>query len=91
MTNCGAKDNVLTLTGKTLFVTGASRDIGKAIAVRATRDGANVVIAAKTTGPHPKLSGTIYSAVEEIEAAGGTALPLRVDIRDEAQIEDAVQ
>ena len=65
------------LQGKTLFITGASRGIGLAIAKRAAADGANVVIAAKTTEPNPKLPGTIYSAAEEIEAAGGQALPLR--------------
>jgi citronellol/citronellal dehydrogenase len=64
------------LNGKTLFITGASRGIGLAIALRAARDGANIVIAAKTTEPHPKLPGTIYTAAEEIEAAGGKALPL---------------
>lgn len=80
-----------TLARKTLFITGASRGIGKAIALRAARDGANIVIAAKTTEPHPKLSGTIYTAAEEIERAGGTALPVRVDVRDEAQVEAAVQ
>jgi citronellol/citronellal dehydrogenase len=79
-----------TLKGKTLFITGASRGIGKAIALRAAQDGANIVIAAKTTEPHPKLPGTIYSAAEEIEAAGGKALPLQVDAREEAQIKDAV-
>jgi citronellol/citronellal dehydrogenase len=78
------------LKGKTLFITGASRGIGKAIALRAAADGANVVIAAKTTEPHPKLPGTIYSAAEEIEAAGGKALPLQVDIRDEGQVLEAV-
>jgi citronellol/citronellal dehydrogenase len=78
------------LRGKTLFITGASRGIGKAIALRAARDGANVVIAAKTTEPHPKLPGTIYTAAEEIEKAGGQALPCVVDIRDEAQIAAAV-
>ncbi|MEM8839726.1 MAG: SDR family NAD(P)-dependent oxidoreductase, partial [Pseudomonadota bacterium] len=62
------------LSGKTLFITGASRGIGKAIGLRAARDGANVVIAAKTTVPHPKLEGTIYTAAEEIEEAGGKAL-----------------
>lgn len=80
-----------TLQGKTLFITGASRGIGKAIALRAARDGANVTIAAKTTDPHPKLPGTIYSAAEEIEAAGGRALPLVVDVRDEEQVRDAVK
>ena len=79
-----------TLQGKTLFITGASRGIGKAIALRAAKDGANVVIAAKTTDPHPKLPGTIYSAAEEIEKAGGKALACIVDVRDENQIADAV-
>lgn len=79
-----------TLKGKTLFITGASRGIGKEIALRAARDGANIVIAAKTTEPHPKLPGTIYSAAEEIEAAGGNALPLMVDIREEEQVDDAI-
>lgn len=78
------------LKGKTLFITGASRGIGKAIGVRAAKDGANVVIAAKTAEPHPKLAGTIYTAAEEIEAAGGKALPLVVDIRFEDQIAAAV-
>jgi citronellol/citronellal dehydrogenase len=78
------------LKGKTLFITGASRGIGKAIALRAARDGANIVIAAKTTVPHPKLPGTIYTAAEEIEAAGGKALPCVVDIRFEDQVEAAV-
>ena len=72
-----------TLKGKTLFITGASRGIGLAIALRAARDGANIAIAAKTAEPHPKLPGTIYTAAEEIEAAGGKALPLVCDIRDE--------
>jgi NAD(P)-dependent dehydrogenase (short-subunit alcohol dehydrogenase family) len=71
------------LSGKTLFITGASRGIGLAIAVRAARDGANIVIAAKTAEPNPKLPGTIYSAAAEIEAAGGKALPCIVDIRSE--------
>ena len=79
-----------TLQGKTLFISGGSRGIGHAIALRAARDGANVVIAAKTTEPHPKLPGTIYSAAEDIERAGGQALPLVVDIRDEAQVQSAV-
>ena len=78
------------LRGKTLFITGASRGIGKAIGLRAAQDGANVVIAAKTAEPHPKLPGTIYTAAEEIEAAGGKALPLIVDVRDENQIQAAV-
>jgi citronellol/citronellal dehydrogenase len=80
-----------TLKGKTLFVTGASRGIGKAIAIRAARDGANVVIAAKTVEPHPKLAGTIYSAAGEIEAAGGQALACAVDVRSEEQIVAAVE
>ncbi len=79
-----------TLEGKTLFITGASRGIGLAIALRAAKDGANVAIAAKTAEPNPKLPGTIYSAAEEIEAAGGRALPLVCDIRDEEQVRGAV-
>lgn len=79
------------LTGCTLFITGASRGIGKAIALKAARDGANVVIAAKTSEPHPKLPGTIYTTANEIEAAGGKALPCIVDVRDEKQISDAVE
>ncbi len=79
-----------TLAGKTLFITGASRGIGLSIALRAARDGANIIIAAKTTEPHPKLPGTIYTAAKEIEAAGGKALACVVDIRDEAQIAAAV-
>jgi citronellol/citronellal dehydrogenase len=81
----------MSLAGKTLFVTGASRGIGLAIALKAARDGANVAIAAKTAEPHPKLPGTIYSAAEEIEAAGGKALPLIVDVRDEASVMAAVE
>uniref|UniRef100_A0A1B0GHI1 Hydroxysteroid dehydrogenase-like protein 2 n=1 Tax=Lutzomyia longipalpis TaxID=7200 RepID=A0A1B0GHI1_LUTLO len=79
------------LAGRTLFITGASRGIGKAIALKAARDGANIVIAAKTTTPHPKLPGTIYTAAEEVEAAGGKALACVVDIRDENQVRTAVQ
>jgi citronellol/citronellal dehydrogenase len=79
------------LKGKTLFVTGASRGIGKAIALRAARDGANVVIAAKTAEAHPKLPGTIYTAKAEIEAAGGKALACIVDVRFEEQIAEAVK
>jgi citronellol/citronellal dehydrogenase len=79
------------LRGKTLFITGASRGIGLAIALRAARDGANVAVAAKTTSPHPKLPGTIHSAAEEIERAGGKALALQVDIRDEAAVQAAVE
>src|SRR5580700_4950456 len=78
------------LHGKTLFITGASRGIGLAIGLRAARDGANVVIAAKTAQPHPKLAGTIYTAAEEIERAGGKALPLVVDVRDEAVVKNAL-
>ncbi len=80
----------MSLKGKTLFITGASRGIGLAIALRAARDGANVAIAAKTAEPHPKLPGTIYTAAEEIEKAGGKALPLICDIRDDDQVADAV-
>ncbi|MDP3382818.1 MAG: SDR family oxidoreductase, partial [Phenylobacterium sp.] len=81
----------MSLQGKTLFVTGASRGIGLAIALRAARDGANVAIAAKTAEAHKHLPGTIYSAAEEIEKAGGQALPLIVDVRDEANVMDAVE
>ncbi|HEV2531867.1 NAD(P)-dependent oxidoreductase [Phenylobacterium sp.] len=80
----------MSLSGKTLFITGASRGIGLAIGLRAARDGANVVIAAKTAEPHPKLPGTIYTAAEEIEAVGGKALPLIVDVRDEASVLEGV-
>ena len=79
------------LKGKTLFITGASRGIGLAIALRAARDGANIVIAAKTTEPHPKLPGTIFTAAREIEAAGGQALALATDIRFEDQVRAAVE
>ena len=78
------------LKGKTLFITGASRGIGLAIAKRAAIDGANIAIAAKTAEPHPKLPGTIYSAAEEIIAAGGQALPLVVDVRYEDQVDSAM-
>ncbi len=78
------------LKDKTLFITGASRGIGLAIALRAARDGANIAIAAKTETPHPKLPGTIYTAAAEIEEAGGRALPLAVDIRDEAAVKGAI-
>ena len=80
----------MSLKGKTLFITGASRGIGLAIARRAAKDGANIVVAAKTTEPHPKLPGTIFTAAEEIEAAGGKALPVQVDIRDEANVQAAI-
>ena len=79
-----------TLRGKTVFVTGASRGVGKAIALRAARDGANVVIAAKTAEPHPKLPGTIYTAAREVEEAGGHALPVPTDIRFDDQVAVAV-
>ncbi|KAH8311927.1 hypothetical protein KR044_008609 [Drosophila immigrans] len=79
------------LAGRTLFITGASRGIGKAIALKAARDGANIVVAAKTAEPHPKLPGTIYSAAEEIEKAGGRAHPCIVDVRDEKQVRSAIQ
>jgi citronellol/citronellal dehydrogenase len=80
-----------TLQGKTLFITGASRGIGRAIALRAAADGAQVVIAAKTSEPHPKLPGTIHSVAAEVEAAGGKALPLVLDVRDEAAIAGAME
>ncbi|MBX3576633.1 MAG: NAD(P)-dependent oxidoreductase [Rhizobiaceae bacterium] len=80
----------MSLKGKTLFISGGSRGIGLAIALRAARDGANVTIAAKTAEPHPKLPGTIYTAAAEIEAAGGKALPVICDIRDESQVSEAV-
>ncbi|CAG9773684.1 unnamed protein product [Ceutorhynchus assimilis] len=79
------------LAGQTLFITGASRGIGKAIALKAAKDGANVVIAAKTATAHPKLPGTIYTAAEEVEKAGGKSLPCVVDIRDETQVKKAVE
>jgi citronellol/citronellal dehydrogenase len=79
------------LKGKTLFITGGSRGIGLAIAERAARDGANIVIAAKTTEPHPKLPGTIYTAAEAIEQAGGRALALQTDIREEDQVLRAIE
>ena len=79
------------LKGKTLFVTGGSRGIGLEIALRAAADGANIAIAAKTAEPHPKLPGTIYTAAKEIEAAGGTCLPLQLDIREEGRVFDAVK
>jgi citronellol/citronellal dehydrogenase len=81
---------VATLQGKTLFITGSSRGIGKAIGLAAARDGANVVITGKSAAPNPRLPGTIHSAAEEIERAGGQALALVLDVREEAQIEAAV-
>jgi citronellol/citronellal dehydrogenase len=79
-----------TLAGKTLFITGGSRGIGREIAIRAARDGANVAVAAKTAEPHPKLVGTIHSVAEEIEKAGGKALPIQLDVRDDAAIVEAI-
>ena len=78
------------LSGKTLFITGASRGIGKAIALRAARDGANVAVIGKTAEPHPRLPGTVFTACEEIEAAGGKALPVVLDIRDDVAVKAAV-
>jgi citronellol/citronellal dehydrogenase len=80
----------MNLTGKTIFMSGGSRGIGLVIALRAARDGANVVIAAKTADPDPQLEGTIHTAAAAVEAAGGKALPLVVDIRDEERVKDAV-
>lgn len=80
----------MSLKGQTIFITGGSRGIGLAIALRAARDGANIVIAAKSADPHPKLPGTIYTAASEIEAAGGNALPLMLDVRDADAVEAAV-
>ena len=80
----------MSLQGKTIFISGASRGIGLAIALRAARDGANIALIAKTAEPHPKLEGTVYTAAEQIEAAGGQALPIVGDIRDEQQVADAV-
>src|ERR1700761_845041 len=81
----------MSLAGKTLFITGASRGIGLAIGLRAARDGANIAIAAKTAEPHKHLPGTIYSAAKDIEASGGQALPMIVDVRDEANVLEAVE
>lgn len=83
-------DRMTSLKGRTLFITGASRGIGLEIALRAAREGANIAIAAKTAQPHPKLEGTIHTAAEAVEAAGGKALAVQTDIRDEAQIQAAV-
>jgi citronellol/citronellal dehydrogenase len=80
----------MSLKGKTLFITGGSRGIGLAIALKAARDGANIAIAAKTVDPHPKLEGTIHTAAAEIEKAGGKALAFAVDVRDEAAVKDAL-
>jgi citronellol/citronellal dehydrogenase len=81
----------MTLKGKTLFITGASRGIGLAIALRAARDGANIAVAAKTAKPHPKLPGTVHTAAAEIEAAGGRALPIVMDVRDENGVQSAIE
>lgn len=83
-------DNTGALKGKTVFITGASRGIGRAIALKCAADGANIVIAAKSAEPHPKLPGTIYSVAEEVEQAGGRALPLQVDVREEGQVSAAM-
>lgn len=80
----------MSLNGKTLFITGASRGIGREIALRAARDGANIVIAAKSAEPHPKLEGTIFSVAEEVQAAGGQALALQLDVRDENAVREAM-
>src|SRR5205085_6661522 len=83
--------NPMSFQNKTVFITGGSRGIGKAIALRLAKEGANIAIAAKTAEPHPKLEGTIYTAADDIEKAGGKALPLIVDVRDEANVQDAVE
>ena len=83
--------NSQTLQDQVIFITGASRGIGLAIAIRAAQDSANIAIAAKTVQPHPRLSGTIYTAAEEIEQAGGKALPLIVDVRFEDQVQQAME
>jgi citronellol/citronellal dehydrogenase len=87
---CCEEADVATLKDKTIFITGASRGIGKAIALRAARDGANIAVIGKTAEPHPRLSGTVYSACEEIEAAGGNALPVILDIRFEDNVKAAM-
>jgi citronellol/citronellal dehydrogenase len=81
----------MSLNNRSLFITGASRGIGLAIALRAARDGANIIVAAKTATPHPRLPGTIYTAADEIAKMGGTALPLVCDVRDEAQVQEAIE
>src|SRR5689334_4511672 len=86
-TNTGG---TMSLKGKTLFITGASRGIGLAIALKAAKDGANIGVAAKTVEPHPKLEGTIHTAAAEIEKAGGRALPLQVDVREEQSVKEAL-
>eukprot|EP00095_Tigriopus_kingsejongensis_P006461 maker-scaffold128_size327099-snap-gene-1.9 protein:Tk06461 transcript:maker-scaffold128_size327099-snap-gene-1.9-mRNA-1 annotation:"hydroxysteroid dehydrogenase-like protein 2-like" len=89
----GSSSSVLAskLAGKTLYITGASRGIGKAIALKAAKDGARIVVAAKTAEPHPKLPGTIYTAAKEIEEAGGEALPCMVDVREEGSIQESIE
>jgi citronellol/citronellal dehydrogenase len=79
------------LRGKTVFITGASRGIGRAIALRCARDGANIVVTAKSATPHPKLPGTIYTVAAEVAAAGGKALAIQLDVRDETALDAAVQ
>lgn len=79
------------LANKVIFITGASRGIGREIALRCARDGANIIVAAKTTDPHPTLEGTIFTVAEEIQKAGGQALPIAVDVRDEAKVAEAVE
>ena len=79
------------LKGKTIFITGASRGIGREIALKCAADGANIIIAAKSDEPHPKLPGTIHSVAEEVVAAGGQALAVKVDVRDEAMVEAAMK
>lgn len=88
---CPGHSEMPALRGKTLFITGASRGIGKAIALRAARDGANVIVAAKTADPNPKLPGTIHDTAREIESLGARALPVVVDVRDEEQVQEAVR
>ena len=81
----------MALNGKTLFITGASRGIGREIALRCARDGANIALAAKTVDPHPRLAGTIHTVAAEVEAAGGRALPLQVDVREESTVKAGVE
>lgn len=79
------------MKGKTVFITGSSRGIGKAIALRLANEGANIIVAAKTVTPHPKLEGTIYTTAEEIEKAGGKALAIQLDVRNEENVKDAIK